>query len=201
MHRSDRLLHRCRHGRGIPEGHWNKSHCHFGGDDSRSSTATQYYPPGQLELFCFQTFFKEIPFPAVSLKATKVHNAKRLLEQTLNTFKYDCFTAADDEVHKCRDESARFRQDFRPYIKKAIRDRYDDNYRELKKLVNGQDIYNKHPAYDAATFICKESLSMVQMEHRYWGHINTILFWLDDGGDNIEVMEDELIDLVVDSFR
>ncbi len=145
---------------------------------------------------------KELPFPAVTLKGVKVNNAKRLLESTLNLFKFDCFTKTDHDLGLCVNDTAIIRQDLRPFITKALQQRFKMAYQTLKGLMQRQDPSVNHPAFDAARVLCKV---LRKQSYKYYGNIISLLFWIDEAlADNDEDMSpvvDQLLSFVAEIFR
>ncbi len=155
------------------------------------------------EPVCFEIkielLLQELPFPAVTLKAVKLHHAQGLLETTVNMYQFDCFTTSGNEAESCLKDASILREDFRPFIGKALTERFQEAYRMLKTLKNDQKPTNTHPAYHAANYLCQFSR---KHKNRYWGHLVTLLFWLDgELAINKDTMTEQLLKVVIDNFR
>ena len=148
----------------------------------------------------------------MTVRGVKVNSARRLLENTLNYLKFDCFS---EEGIRCAKETARIRSDFRfvkhfqpvliicdntcsdprPFIVRVLKAKYKETSAMLSKLVKERTFDDED---DASLFLCRLSLTPRYRPH--WGQVIELLFLAEDSED-IASLEEQLLSAVADHFR
>ncbi len=98
-----------------------------------------------------------MPFPAVSIKAGKRYDGRRLLQFVLDSLKFDCF----DELFPrgrlaCLEETRPVREAFGPFIAKAVEAKFVEAKAILERKSQKQKEKEVPAAQDASMFLCTD---------------------------------------------